>query len=527
MTLLGSIDDWQYPTLPNGKSCLSSEGKYCCFSAGRTLGGSTSINYMLYVRGNPTDYDYNITGWSWDDLRPYFLRYEGLQATLPPASAAYHNTTGTMKIDFFSDPMNEWQSRIVNGFGELNVPYNEDVNAESQIGVSRLIGYTYKGERMSTARGYLSRRDVRKVLKVAKGTRCTGVIINEDNVAEGIIVVHKITGQNVNLFARREVILSAGTIGTPKILMLSGIGPADHLQHLGIPVRTDLPVGDGLSDHVVPLMFIQVERTLLNTKRALAASPYQIAQYAATHDGPLASNGLTDISIFMNTFCYDNHTRSLFNDRPECQLPTLQVSNAFLERGIIGLGRPIFKKSIRLNDQVIQQLVDVNEKYAVLIVSPIVLDPASRGNVRLASVDPLADPAIFPNYLSDEDDVEEMLRAITIIEHLTETDAYAQRSAQVVRLKLDGCPSYEDGAREYWQCYVRHLTFSVFHSTGTAAVGSVVDERLSVKGISGLRIADLSVLRHVPHGNTAAAAIALGERLADFLLSDDDTCDII
>lgn len=523
MGLLGSKDDWQYPTLPNGVSCLSSEDKYCRFSRGRALGGSTSINYMLYVRGNRADYNYSdIPGWSWEDLRPYFLRYEGLQARLPPSSAPYHNTTGTMKIEFFEDPENKWHLRIVNGFQELNLPFNADVNAESQIGVSQLIGYTYTGERMSTARGYLSRDDVKKVLKVAKGTQCTGVIIDDNNVAKGITVVRETTGRKISLFARREVILSAGAIGTPQILMLSGIGPADHLESLGIPVRANLTVGDDLSDHVLPLIFIKVNRNIIKATRALAAVSAQAVQYAATLDGPFASNGLTDISIFVNSFCYDNDSRTFCTDSLECELPTLQIINAYLERGTVGLVPAIFKQSIRLNDQVIQQLAAVNEQHAILIVSPVVLEPASRGNMRLASTDPLAYPAIFPNFLSDERDVDEMIRGITILEHLMETKAYRQHRARLVRLKLEGCPPYEAGAEAYWRCYVRHLTFSVFHSTGTAALGRVLDARLRVHGVSRLRVADLSALRRPPRGNTAAVAIALGERLADFLLHDDN-----
>lgn len=522
MGLMGSQDDWQYPTIPNGVSCLSSEGKYCRFSRGRALGGSTSINYMLYVRGNPADYEYDIPDWNWRNLSPYFLRYEGLQATLPPSSAPYHNTSGIMKLEYFDDPKNEWQSRTVKGYKQLKFPFNVDVNAESQIGVSRLIGFTFNGERMSTARAYLARDDVKKVLKVAKGTRCTGVIIDDDNVARGVSVVREITGRNINLFARKEVILSAGAIGTPQILMLSGIGPAGHLQSLGIPVRADLPVGDELSDHVLPLIFIKVDRNILETTQALARAPKTAAQYVATRDGPFASNSITDISIFLNTHCYDNYTRALSNDSPKCELPTMQIENAYLERGILALAGVVFKKSTGLSDQVLQQLMAENAKSAILIISPEVLEPASRGNVRLASADPLAYPAIFPNFLSDVRDVDEMIRGITILEHLAETKTFRQHGARLLHLKLDGCPPYKAGAEAYWRCYVRHLTFSVFHSTGTAALGSVLDTRLRVKGVSRLRVADLSALRRTPRGNTAAVAIALGERLADFLLLDDN-----
>ncbi|XP_049873496.1 glucose dehydrogenase [FAD, quinone]-like [Pectinophora gossypiella] len=612
MVLLGSPVDWQYRTRPNNKSCLGSEGEQCRFSRGKLLGGSTSINYMMYVRGNRADYDLGLPGWTWEEFEPFFLRYEGLRDLdkLPSSSVPYHNTTGTMDIGFCADPENEWHNRIVKGFESLGFPYNDDVNAESQIGVSRVITYTSsEGTRESTARGYLTRPVVRRTLRLATGMRCTGVLIDDDNVARGVTAVRESSGRRVTVRARRGVVLSAGAIGTPQLLQLSGVGPAERLRSLGIPVRADLPVGENMSDHVLPLVFIRVDRDALETVGAAASLAGDILTYGATRKGPLASIGLTDITAFANTLCYDNDTRQLRHLGPECELPTLQLINAFIDRGVIDVAPLIMKQSTMLNDAILAQLAKENTKSALIVASPVVLAPQSRGWVRLASADPLAAPDVYPNYLDDERDVDEMMRAIKILEDVVETAPilfelartrrskeaqrflmmtsqrtnrwaqqhhivsvtdivdtdtidmasntsaaqltdqtvhiqiekpsllpytathgasreYRARNAAIVRLSLPGCPAFAADREGYLRCYVRHLTFSVYHAAGTAKLGSagagVLDERLGVRGVGALHVADLSALPVVPHGNTAAASIALGERLAHFLLQDYD-----
>ncbi|KAJ2938038.1 hypothetical protein O0L34_g14492 [Tuta absoluta] len=514
--LLGSTMDWQYITIPNNKSCLSSEGEQCRFSRGKTLGGSTAINYMMYTRGNRDDFNYNLPGWTWDDLEPYFLKYEGLRDldNYLASSRQYHNTYGTMNIGYCNDPENDLQYRIVDGLETLGFPFNTDCNGKSQIGVTRVVTYTANGERESTYRGYLD--DVKDVLKVSIETQVTGILFDKNIVASGVSVVHNVTGKYFNVRASRGVVLSAGTIGTPQLLMLSGIGPAKHLKEHEIPVRVDLPVGENMRDHVLPTVFVQVDSKLLKDYIDLGASA---VRYSVNRNGPLGSIGLTDTTAFANTLCYDVDARQLNNTDPECELPTLQLINAFVPRGAISLAAPVFQRSTLFNDNVIQQISKVNAKYGMMVVNPVVLDPTSRGWVRLNSADPLDAPAIYPNYLDDDDDVEEMLRSITILEHLVETPAYKDVGAKIVHLSLPGCPEYDaTNSRAYWSCYVRHLTFSVYHATGTCSLGSVLDEHMAVQGVEGLHVADLSALPRIPRGNTAAAAIALGERLADILL---------
>ncbi|XP_063624776.1 glucose dehydrogenase [FAD, quinone]-like [Cydia splendana] len=526
VTLLGSDMDWAYPTIPNNISCLSSMDQQCRLSYGKCLGGSTSINYMMYTRGNPRDYDdLGIKGWSWNDMMPYFLRYEGLEDLyrLPTTSIPHHNSAGIMKLGFFTESGNPWHSSIIQGLTALNFPSNSDMNADSQIGVSQVIGYVHEGERMSTARGYLARNDVKRVLKIAKDTQCTGVIFDDNNNAIGIKVVTKDgkVNKTLRLYARKEVILSARTIGTAQILMLSGVGPAAHLNSLGIPVRADLPVGDNISDHVLPLIYIPVHPGFAARSGDLLNPVRDLVEWFISRGGPAASNGVTDVTAMFNSHCYDFDKRNkLIRNSSDCELPNLQLINAFMEhRQIQGLEGQV-QKSSGLSMDIIQQLQVANQHQAIIVTSPVVLRPYSRGTIRLASADPLKHPAIFPNYLSDERDVEKMLRSIKILEHLVETPEYKAYNASILRLSLPGCPDYSCDREGYWTCYIRHMTYSSFHAVGSARLGAVLDEKLRVRGVARLRVADLSALPGLPRGNTAAAAIAIGERVADLILQD-------
>lgn len=528
MGLLGSNLDWNYRTLPNNVSCLSSHGQQCRFSRGKCLGGSTSINFMIHIRSDRKDFEkITIPGWTYDDVMPYFLRYEGLQDLnqLPSSSRPYHNTTGPLHVGFFSNPQNVWHSRLIRAYKSLQFPFNPDVNAESRIGVTKVVGYVYKGERMSTARGYLARVDVKRKLEVAKNTMCTGVIINKKNVSRGVTVVQG--SENLKVYARKEVVLSAGTIGTAQILMLSGIGPAEHLKTMNIPVKADLPVGEKMTDHVLQTLMVQIDSgsgTVHNIK-LLASTVIELTKLLIAKRGAFTSNGLSDISVFANTYCYDFKQRKLLNvssDGSDCNVPNLQVINVYVEKNVFSFYKLLFKHTIELYDDVMDQIIEANKKYAIILMSPVLLEPRSTGSVRLASKNPLVPPAIYPNYLADERDVDDMVRSIMIVEQMIASNIFKRGNASIIKLNFEGCPRFEVNRQEYWRCYVRHMTFAAYHAAGTAPLGKIVDTHLRVFGVRGLRVADLSVLPSVPRFNTASIAVAIGERVADFLLEDDE-----
>ncbi|XP_073956600.1 ecdysone oxidase-like [Choristoneura fumiferana] len=302
-----------------------------------------------------------------------------------------------------------------------------------------MLGYVYKGERMSTARGFLSRAKVRRTLQVAKRARCTGVLMEGGGGARVSVVQ----------------------------------GQARGVARCGL--HADLPIGENISEHVLPLMLILVDRGVgVNAPNifTLGAKGVQGTQWLATREGPLASNGLTDVAAFLNTRCYDFEQRRLLHNSSDCELPSLQLINAYIDRNLLQGIEPILQQTLGLNPEVVQQMSDVNVRHAIIVASPIVLQPHSRGTIRLASRDPFAPPAIFPNFLSDDRDIEEMLRGITLLEHLVETPAFRAQGARLLHLRLPGCGPYSArgaGRERYWRCYTAwHMTYSRVHATGGA-----------------------------------------------------------
>ncbi|XP_041978954.1 glucose dehydrogenase [FAD, quinone]-like [Aricia agestis] len=516
LMLVGTEMDWAYRTLPNNESCLALDGEYCRFVRGKALGGSTSINLMMYSRGNRRDFDFDVPGWSWDDMMPYFLRAERLKRppNLPESSVPYHNFSGAIPIENFVDSGHPWHPRLIEGFRALNFPWNPDVNAASQIGVSQIPGYVSNGERVTAARAYLAGDRVLKHLKVLKNTQCVKVIIDENDVARGVTVLHK-QKRVFDVFAKREVILSAGAIGTPHILMLSGVGPRRHLERFNITVRSDLPVGENMSDHVVALAMVLVDHDSrsMSDITMLIDKSLQMAQWMVTRSGPLATVGLGDVTAFFNSKCYDFERKKLHNRSADCEIPTVQTVFSYMDKGAVELLGGVVDRIIPYKPDVRRQLFEANARSGVMAASPVLLRPASRGRVRLASADPAAPPEILSDFLRERQDAAELGRALRVVQDLVDTPAFAGRGARLLRLRFPGC------VRDYWDCYVRHMTLASHHAVGTAALGAVVDDRLRVRGVRGLRVADASVLPLLPRGNTAAAVVAVGERLADFLLA--------
>ncbi|CAG4982459.1 unnamed protein product [Colias eurytheme] len=468
--LIGSSYDYAYGTRPNNVSCLASRGAACRFARGRVLGGSTAINLMMYTRGSPHNYEYDLPGWTWEDFKPYFLRYEGLRDLhlLPESSRPYHNTSGVVPVGYFQDVKNPWQKRIITGFNALNIPSTR----------------------------ILTRRHKSVYRKFSLSLRT--IIIDESNTARGVIVIRN--NEIYRMYAKKEVILSAGTIGSTHLLLLSGIGPAEHLRKHNIPVKANLPVGRDMSDHFAPLVYMKVnDQPTKSNVLAVGSKVIEGLEWLLARRGPLSTSGLTDITTFLNTKCYDFKLKRLLHDRPECEVPTSQYIHAYMERGFARLAKPIYDRVIGHVPEVADQMVVENDKSAFIVVTLPVLQPYSRGWIELASADVYDAPVISPNYLHDDRDVQEIVRAIRILEDLTQTP--------------------EGGS--YWACYARHMTYSVYHAGGTVSLGGVLDARLRVRGVRRLRVADASVLPRLPAASTAAVALAIGERVVDFVLQDN------
>jgi choline dehydrogenase len=454
--------DWDYCTAPE-PHC---DGRRIPLPRGRVLGGSSSINAMVYIRGNPLDYDgWGIAGWSWAELLPYFLKSEDNER----GSSRWHGVGGPL-------PVSEQRSGnlITRAFVEAGVqaglPRNEDFNATGQDGVGMYQVTQRGGLRASAAVAYLHPSMERPNLTVMPHMHVQRVLF-EGNRAVGVLASQ--LGQVQELRAAREVILCGGAYNSPQLLMLSGVGPAEHLALREVEVLLDQPsVGENLSDHAASYC---VWSTPEPQSLLLALEPAALAQYEATQTGPFASN-LAESGGFARVAA-------------EAPAPDVQFHVAALHIVEEGMGDP--------------------QGHGVWI-SPCLLTPESRGSVRLASSDPTAKPIVRNDFYSTESDLTRAIAALRLALEISAQPALAPYCADPFTVPTDT-------SDEALRAHLARTTFAIYHPVGTCALGSVVDEQLRVIGLEGIRVVDASVMPAVPRGNTNAPVIAIAERAADLL----------
>ena len=477
--LFQSTYDWDFRTVPQERAA----GRAIYWPRGRMLGGSSSMNAMIYIRGNRHDYDtwrdeYGCSGWGYADLMPYFRRAESNSR----GADAYHGGTGPLSVSdlgFQSAMTKTW----VAAAQECGLPANDDFNGAQQDG-SGFYQVTQKdGRRCSAADAYLRPAMARPNLEVKTDVRVTKVVV-EGGRAAGVRYLER--GVEETAYIQGEVILSAGAIGSPQLLMLSGIGPADHLRDVGIGVVVDSPgVGANLSDHpVVPAIWRTPKVPALWEK----AGPKNLFRWQLRHSGPFTSN-VAESGGFSRT-------------RPSLAAPDLQwhaLPTPFLNEG----------------------LADPATRAFTLLIT--LVDVGSRGRIWLRNTDPRHKPAIDPAYLSDGTDIAPLVEGVRMAREF----AVASPLAKVCTEELAPGPEVHTDAEV--RDWIRRELSTLYHPVGTCAMGgdsklavvkitSVVDPELRVRGVEGLRVVDASVMPAVPRGNTNAPTIAIAERGADLIL---------
>jgi choline dehydrogenase-like flavoprotein len=462
--------DWEFRTEPEPHL----GGRRLYHPRGRMLGGSSGQNAMIYIRGHRSDYDdwakNGAIGWSYDEVLPLFKRSERNSR----GASEYHGAEGPLFIEDPRSP-NGLSSRLVAAMVATGIPRNGDFNGPEQRGAGLYQLTQHRGQRWTTADGYLTPARKRTNLTVWTDTHVHRVRIVGGRAA-GVDVIR---GGNVEFHrAEREVVLSAGAFNTPQLLMLSGIGAADHLIAHDIPVVVDNPhVGDHLMDH--PLYLLNVETTAKGTL-AGANSPIHLVNYVARRRGLLTSN-IGEAGAFF-------HTRS-GDEAPDMQF--IAGPSYFWNHGFAAHPRPAFAIGCSL------------------------VGAVSTGHVRLRSADPRDKAAITFNYFAESADMEAM---VTAIEWAREVAAAAPLR-DVVGRELH--PGTHELSRRQLESEVRRSAEHTYHPACTARIGTqtsgVVDPELRVYGVDGLRVADASVFPRVPHGNTHAPTVMVGERAADLL----------
>ncbi|MEV4625128.1 GMC family oxidoreductase N-terminal domain-containing protein [Micromonospora sp. NPDC049523] len=460
--LLRTHLDWDYDT--HDEPAL--HGRRLYLPRGRVLGGSSAMNGMVYMRGNPLDYDgWQQPGWSFADLLPYFLRSEDNER----GASAYHGVGGPLAVaDGRSN--NPITSAFVEAAGEAGFPANSDFNGESQDGFGRYQLTQRNGERCSSAAAYLRPVLARPNLTVLTNVQVQRITFTGDR-ATG--VVGTLLDESVEVAAEREVILCAGGYNSPQLLMLSGIGDAAELVALGIPVVLDQPeVGRNLQDHPqVNLVYTHSQPVSLLT----AGEPEHLREYNEHRTGPLSSN-VPEAGGFIRTDATLAAPDVQFHACP------LMITDA-------GMAPPTAHG---------------------ISFGPCLLTPRSRGSVTLASPAPTAKPRIRHDYYSEDSDLAVMVAGVRAGLEIARQGALGLYTEQPVRAPES---ESDDDVREF----VRRNTQTLFHPSGTCAMGTVVDADLRVRGVQGLRVVDASVMPTVVRGNTNAPVIAIAERAADLI----------
>ena len=449
---------------------------------GKVMGGTSSINGMVYMRGNAADYDEwrqrGCEGWDYDSVLPYFKRAEDNAR----GGDDFHGTGGPLKVQDHA-----WKPTLAKAMHdaavEAGIPDNPDFNGATQEGVGYYQTTINNSRRWSSARAYLKDAKQRKNLTIATSAHATRVLI-ENGRAVG--VEYRTPAGLQVAKARREVIVSGGVYGSPQLLMLSGLGPAQHLQQHGVAVVKDMPgVGSHLHDHFNTYIAYKCSQPV--TMNDLANSlPRRILagmMYAFGRTGPLASMGL--------------FVGAMVRSDKRLERPDLQINMfawAIKERNRHGV---------------------VAQPFSAFGLSPVHLRPDGRGTVRLKSADPLAAPEIRFNFLKTASDWEAMLKGMAICREIGKQAALKPFMVEEI---MPGASVTEDGAL---RDYLRETGVSNLHPVGTCRMGrepdAVVDPQLRVHGIAGLRVADASIMPSIVAGNTNAPSIMIGEKCADMV----------
>lgn len=504
--------DWGYKIEPTGKSCLGMKNGRCNWPRGKVLGGSSVLNYMLYVRGHQKDFDLwdslGNPGWSYKDVLPYFIKSEDNRNPYL-AKTPYHGKGGLLTVQ-----ESPWRTPLVLAFVQAGMDLGypvRDINGADQSGFMIAQGTIRRGSRCSTAKAFLRPARTRKNLHVALNSHVTRILINPTTMqAYGVEFVRN--GKKQIVLARKEVILSAGAINSPQILMLSGLGPKEHLGKFKIPVLKDLHVGENLQDHVAMggLTFLIDKPVSIVQDRFHAIA--MTMQYTVNARGPMTSLGGVEGLAFVDTYLGNKSW-------PDIQFHMAPASfNSDAGKRV--------RHILGLTDKVYNTVYKPISNRDCFSIMPLLLRPKSRGWVRLRSKNPFHYPLINANYFDDPLDIKTLVEGAKMAYKVGNSKAFKQFGSRPHKIKFPNCKEFKFASDEYFECHIRTISMTIYHPAGTCKMGpssdpsAVVDPRLRVHGVRGLRVIDASIMPTITSGNTNAPTIMIGEKGSDLIKED-------
>ncbi len=543
--------DWMYTADPGGAG-LGLTDRRMMMPRGKMLGGSSGINYMAYVRGHPGDFDSwaraGATGWSYDDVLPYFKKSEGLSASGDiVVDADAHDADGPLGVSVRA-PVITGAREFVEAAAASGIPVG-DYNGRDRGGASGVVSLlqttTRDGKRSSTYHAFLEgSAEERPNLEVISGAQVTRLVLDGDGdgvTARGV-EFRRADGSTDTVRAAKEIVLSAGAIGSPHLLLVSGVGPRAELEAVGVECRVDAPeVGKHLKDHLqVPLVRPAPGAGVSMTELGISMGPdalrapagplpadpaddadlvpelaalrdeaeRRLTEWATTGRG-LVSSSMYEAAAWFSTGLGDEHTH-----------------DAQVAMFACGYNEQLWKALLRVEPSEFfaepEVALAADAESVIILANPV--QPHSEGEITLASADPTVDPEIRMNYFDDPHDMRVMVAtlraALRIADHWPEHRALGPLLVPPALAEQHGHVIGDEPSDELLEDLARHYSFTVYHPTSTCRIGSVVDERLRVHDVAGLRVADASVMPNIVSGNTNAAAIMIGEKAAEMIAAD-------
>lgn len=482
---------------------------------GTVLGGTSVINYMIYTRGHPRDFDKwaaaGNPGWSYKDVLPYYMKSE-MANNLTHIEYDYHGHGGPQSVsDSFQSPLTR---SFIEAGKQLGFP-EVDYTSRNTYGFSSVKTTTLKGKRHDVASAFILPYLVRKNLYVMTDSFVVKILINEKTkTAYGVKYIYN--GEIITALAKKEVIISGGAFFSPQLLMLSGIGPSEHLTELGIPVLQDLPVGKNLHDHLTYIGLPLIANDSAPVELSDLLNPFNIFNFLHYGTGPYASIGGVEGLAYIKT--------------PISEEPGKYPDIEYIFAGTyitLDLGTMI-RKSWGISDYHYNKYMRVLHGKPVFTIMPMLLHPKSIGWMKLRSSNPFERPKFYGNYFTDPErkDLKTMIESIRFILKLITLPAFQKHGVKVHDMPVPGCESKVDDFEQYWECALRTFSVTLHHQVGTCKMGpksdttAVVDPRLRVYGINKLRVADTSVIPFALAAHTNAPSIMVGEKAADIIKHD-------
>nr|XP_026488901.1 glucose dehydrogenase [FAD, quinone]-like isoform X2 [Vanessa tameamea] len=463
---------WPYLMEHQPGVCMGMVNERCFWPRGKAVGGTSVVNLMIYTRGNKMDWDRIAAkgNYGWSKLSKAFLDAAML--------------LGNRRVDY---------------------------NSPDSFGFNYIQATMSRGIRMSSAKAFLHNKKKRKNLHILTNSQVTRVLIDpQSKTATGVEFIRN--GQRYKIRAKKEVILSAGPIESPHLLMLSGIGPRSHLEYMGIPVIQDLKVGESLYDHITfPSIVFTLNSTRLTIMERKINNIDNMVQYNQFGDGPFSSLAGIETIGYIKTNLSDEK-----EDFPDLELFEGCASFSSDEGNAVARG---IHMADWLYKDVYKPIEDV-ESFTVLFM---LLHPKSKGYLRLRSKNPFDYPKLYGNYLTHPKDVATMIAGIRYIIRMVNTPPFQKYGATLYTKKFPNCKQFDFGTDSYWECAIRTVTMTLHHQISTCKMGpasdpeAVVDPELRVYGIKKLRVADSSIIPNTIAAHTNAPAIMIGEKCADMI----------